>query len=220
MSARPCNRGTRATARNDRALRFLATLLACAAVPAAHALSSDREKPMDVTADYSKINQGKDKQPGTTYLRGNVRVVQGTMKANAAEATIHQKSNGDVLRVVMNGKQAHVEQQQDGGGTMTADADQIDFNNETSIAVLTGDVKVVQAGRGEFHGEKMTYNTNTGEMQSGDNSPESRVHMIIEPKAKPAAPADKPADAKPAASKPAADGKADEKPADGKGAPR
>ena len=205
MSARPCNRGTRATARNDRALRLLAALLACAAVPAAHALSSDREKPMDVTADYSKINQGKDKQPGTTYLRGNVRVVQGTMKANAAEATIHQKSNGDVLRVVMNGKQAHVEQQQDGGGTMTADADQIDFNNETSIAVLTGDVKVVQAGRGEFHGEKMTYNTNTGEMESGDMNASSRVHIIMQPTAKPAG------DGKP---KDAA------KPADAKGTPR
>lgn len=214
MSARPCNRGTRATARNDRALRLLAALLACAAVPAAHALGSDREKPMDVTADYSKINQGKDKQPGTTYLRGNVRVVQGTMKASAAEATIHQKSNGDVLRVVMNGKQAHVEQQQDGGGTMTADADQIDFNNETSIAVLTGNVKVVQAGRGEFHGEKMTYNTNTGEMESGDASGNSRAHIILQPKAK------SPGEAKPAASKPAADGKTDEKPADGKGAPR
>jgi len=203
----------RAMARSERRLRCAALLLACLAAPAAHALGNDRDKPMDVTADYSKINQGKDKQPGTTYLRGNVRVVQGTMKANAAEATIHQKSNGDVLRVVMNGKQAHVEQQQDGGGTMTADADQIDFNNETSIAVLTGDVKVVQAGRGEFHGEKMTYNTNTGEMESGDTSGNSRAHIILQPKAKPAG------EAKPAA-KPAADGKTDEKPADGKGAPR
>lgn len=207
MSARPCNPGTRAKARTDRMLRALAVLLACAVVPAAHALSNDREKPMDVTADYSKINQGKDKQPGTTYLRGNVRVVQGTMKANAAEATIHQKSNGDVLRVVMNGKQAHVEQQQDGGGTMTADADQIDFNNETSIAVLTGNVKVVQAGRGEFHGEKMTYNTNSGEMESGDASGSSRSHIILQPKAKSSG------EAKPAE-------KPEQKPADDKGAPR
>ena len=189
MSVRPCNRGTRAKARTERALRVAIALLAAAVVPAAHALSSDRDKPMDVTADYSKINQGKDKQPGTTYLRGNVRVVQGTMKASAAEATIHQKSNGDVLRVVMKGKQAHVEQQQDGGGTMTADADQIDFDNQTSIAVLTGNVKVVQSGRGEFHGEKMTYNTNTGEMESGDASPSSRVHMVMQPKSQQAKPA-------------------------------
>ena len=205
MSVRPCNRGTRAKARTERALRVAIALLATASMPAAHSLSSDSDKPMDVTADYSKINQGKDKQPGTTYLRGNVRVVQGTMKASAAEATIHQKSNGDVLRVVMNGKQAHVEQQQDGGGTMTADADQIDFNNDTSIAVLTGNVKVVQAGRGEFRGEKMTYNTNTGEMESGDASGSSRAHIILQPKArasgeaKPAedTPREKPADGAP-----------------------
>ncbi|MBA8885060.1 lipopolysaccharide transport periplasmic protein LptA [Dokdonella fugitiva] len=197
MSVRPCNRGTRATARNDHLRRLCAALLACAALPAAHALGTDRDKPMDVTADYSKINQGRDKQPGTTYLRGNVRVVQGTMKASAAEATIHQKSNGDVLRVVMKGKQAHVEQQQDGGGTMTADADQIDFDNQTSIAVLTGNVKVVQSGRGEFHGEKMTYNTNTGEMESGDASGSSRAHIILQPKAKSGAA--KPADAQPEA---------------------
>lgn len=209
MSARPCNRGTRATTRNDTPLRLLlGALLACVAMPAAHALGSDRDKPMDVTADYSKINQGKDKQPGTTYLRGNVRVVQGTMKASAAEATIHQKSNGDVLRVVMTGKQAHVEQQQDGGGTMTADADQIDFNNETSVAVLTGNVKVVQAGRGEFRGEKMTYNTNTGEMESGDASGGSRAHIILQPKAKPSG------EAQPAAAKPGDDA------AGGKGSPR
>lgn len=205
MSARPCNPSTRATARNERRLRCGLLLIAFLAAPLAHALGNDREKPMDVTADYSKINQGKDKKPGTTYLRGNVRVVQGTMKANAAEATIHQKANGDVQRVVMTGKQAHVEQQQDGGGTMTADADQIDFDNDTSIAVLTGNVKVVQAGRGEFHGEKMTYNTNTGEMESGDTNASSRVHIIMQPKAKAAG-----------------DGKAKDetKPADAKGNPR
>jgi lipopolysaccharide export system protein LptA len=205
MSARPCNRSTRATARNERRLRGAVLLLAFLAAPLAHALGNDRDKPMDVTADYSKINQGKDKKPGTTYLRGNVRVVQGTMKANAAEATIHQKANGDVQRVVMNGKQAHVEQRQDGGGLMTADADQIDFDNDTSVAVLTGNVTVVQAGRGEFHGEKMTYNTNTGEMESGDTNASSRVHIIMQPKAKAAG-----------------DGKAKDeaKPADAKGTPR
>jgi lipopolysaccharide export system protein LptA len=156
-----------------------------------------------VTADYSKINQGKDKKPGTTYLRGNVRVVQGTMKANAAEATIHQKANGDVQRIVMTGKQAHVEQRQDGGGLMTADADQIDFDNDTSVAVLTGNVTVVQAGRGEFHGEKMTYNTNTGEMESGDVGGGSRTHIIMQPtRAKPAGEGKAKDDAQPAGAKP------------------
>jgi lipopolysaccharide export system protein LptA len=187
--------------RTDRRLRCALLLLAVLAAPLAHALGNDRDKPMDVTADYSKINQGKDKKPGTTYLRGNVRVVQGTMKANAAEATIHQKANGDVQRIVMTGKQAHVEQKQDGGGMMTADADRIDFDNDTSIAVLTGDVKVVQAGRGEFHGEKMTYNTNTGDMESGDVNGGSRTHIIMQPTAKPAGGGKAKDEAKPADAK-------------------
>ena len=104
-----------------------------------------------------------------------------------------------LARVVMTGKQAHVEQQQDGGGSMSADADRIDFDNDTGIAVLTGSVKVVQSGRGEFRGAHMTYNTNTGQMESGNQEAGGRVHMIIQPKNP--APAAQPARAEDAAGK-------------------
>ncbi len=195
MSIRPCNPRVSARRTDERRLRVIALACAALAAPAAHALSSDRDQPMDVKADYSRIVQASDRQPGTTFLKGNVVVVRGTMRANAAEATIHQNAAGDIQHVVMTGQQAHMQQQQDGGGLMTADADKIDFDNDTSVAVLTGNVKVVQQGRGEFHGTKMTYNTNTGEMESGDNTPANRVHMIIQPKARPAEMPAKPADA-------------------------
>ncbi|HVT32209.1 MAG TPA: LptA/OstA family protein, partial [Rhodanobacteraceae bacterium] len=129
------------------------------------------------------------------------------------EATIYQHAanardaqgrdiSGDVQRVVMIGKtrQAHLEQQQDSGGLFTATSDKIDYNADTSVAVLTGNVVVVQPGRGQFKGAYMTYNTNTGEMESGDKSgPSQRVQMVIAPKNKgtPTAPA------KPDATKPA-----------------
>src|SRR5262249_45795538 len=95
--------------------------------------------------------------------------------------------SGDIARVVLIGKkkQAHLEQQQDAGGLFTANSDKIDYNADTSVAVLTGNVVVVQPGRGQFKGAYMTYNTNTGEMESGDkNSPGQRVQMVIEPKNK------------------------------------
>jgi lipopolysaccharide export system protein LptA len=41
---------------------------------------------------------------------------------------------------------------------------------------------VIQKGKGDFHGEHMVYNTKTGEMESGDNSPTSRVSMQFLPK--------------------------------------
>ena len=100
----------------------------------------------------------------------------------------------------MVGKQAHLEQVQDSDkGLMLADADKIDYDSDTGIAIFTGNVHVVQQGRSEFHGTAMTYNTNTGEMESGDNTAANRVTMTILPKAKPGAPTDaKPATVVPA----------------------
>ena len=189
-----------------------------AAAPLAHALSSDREKPMNVTAAYSKITQGGDKGPGVAYLKGKVQITQGSMKANGAEATIYQhpaaakdsgSSGSSVQRVVLVGQQAHMEQLQDKGGTITADADKIDYDADTSIAVLTGNVTVVQQGSGTFNGEHMTYNTNTGEMESTDATSHKPVTMTFEAKTT----------AKPAKEKPAADKAAKDTPAkkDGKG---
>jgi lipopolysaccharide export system protein LptA len=188
---------------------------------AAHALSSDKQQNMLINADYSKIVQNKDnKQPGVTYLSGHVTMDQGTTRARGDEATIYQHApnakdaqgrdiSGDVQRVVLIGKtrQAHLEQKQDAGGLMTAESDKIDYNADTSIAVLTGNVVVNQPGRGEFRGAYMTYNTNTGEMESGDKASASqRVQMVIVPKNKGADAASKPAPAKP-------DSKPDAKPA-------
>lgn len=175
-----------------------------AGLPHAQALSTDREKPMNVTADYSKITQGGDKAPGVAFLRGKVQITQGSIKATGAEATIYQhasapkgsESSSSVQRVVLVGKQAHMEQQQDKGGLVSADADKIDYDADTSVAVLTGNVTVVQQGSGTFNGEHMTYNTNTGEMESSDTTSHKPVTMTFEPKTKAA-----PAKAKPDAAK-------------------
>jgi lipopolysaccharide export system protein LptA len=185
-------------ARTEGALA-LVLALAC---PVAHALGTDRDQPMDITADYQKTQLATAAgQPGVTHLRGNVRMVQGSLKASGAEAIMYQhpagakdaqgnSAAGGVQRVVLTGKRAHLEERQDdGGGLVTAEAEKIDYNADTGVAELTGDVTVVQQGRGEFHGAHMTYNTNTGEMESGDRTPAGRVHMIIQPRAKPAAPA-------------------------------
>jgi lipopolysaccharide export system protein LptA len=135
-----------------------------------------------VTADYSKITQGGDKAPGVAFLRGKVQITQGSIKATGAEATIYQhasapkgsESSSSVQRVVLVGKQAHMEQQQDKGGLVSADADKIDYDADTSVAVLTGNVTVVQQG--------------TGEMESSDTTSHKPVTMTFEPKTK-AAPA-------------------------------
>ncbi len=197
MSTPSCNPPARAARPIE--LRALAALLALLAAPLAQALSTDRDQPMDIRADHQKTAIGEQ-----TQLNGNVVMVQGSLKATGANATVYQHPSnardargndigGSVRRIVLTGQRAHLEERQDGGGLVTADARKIDYNVDTSIAELTGDVRVLQQGRGEFYGEHMTYNTVTGEIESGGTTPGNRVHMIIQPRAKGAgAAADKP----------------------------
>lgn len=170
-------------------------LLAAVAGGDAFALSTDRNQPMDVDAGYMRTDQNKNSNAAvnTTFLKGNVRITQGSIKAHGDEATIYQdnkqaKEGGEagdskIKRVLLVGKQAHLEQVHDGDcSLMTADADTIDYHTDTDIADLKGNVHVIQKGKGDFKGEHMVYNTKTGEMESGDNSPQSRVSMRFEPK--------------------------------------
>ena len=155
----------RAAAHEHAGARIAIALLLIAAPLAAQALSTDRQQNMLINADYSKIVQNKENNaPGVTYLTGNVTMDQGTTKARGDEATLYQHPgnakdaqgndiSGNIQRAIIIGKkkQAHMEQQQDGGGLFKADSDKIDYNADTSVAVLTGNVYVVQPGRGEFH---------------------------------------------------------------------
>ena len=201
-----CNPSPRAARlRIDLAAFAFAALLA---VPCALARTGDRDQAMDIRADHSKTTQGSAKAAGVTVLTGNVRMVRGTMKANAAQATLHQHPDGakdasgndisnEIQRVILTGKPAHLEEIGNDGDLVISNADKIDYNADTSVAVLDGNVSVVRQGRSEFHGEHMVYNTETGEMESGNLNGSEPVHIVIQPKAKPAA--------KPAADAPKAD---------------
>ncbi|HET9033345.1 MAG TPA: lipopolysaccharide transport periplasmic protein LptA [Dokdonella sp.] len=162
-----------------RALIVFAGILAFGA---AHALSSDRDKDLEVRASYNKMVTTK---PSFALFKDNVRLEQGSLKASGDEARVYEGDPSDESgrRIVLTGSPARLEQLQDNnGGLMTARAAQIDYNDGTHIAILTGDVVVVQAGKSEFRGQRMTYNTETGAMEGGSQAPGSEVHMTFKPK--------------------------------------
>jgi lipopolysaccharide export system protein LptA len=179
-------------AMTKRSLYLMLGLGAVLGQPAAWALSSDNDQPMDITANYSKSvgsKTGNANDPEITDLDGNVVITRGSIKVHADHARIYRvpagakdANAGKYSHIVLTGKQAHMQQLHDGDcGVMTADANTIDYKPLSNLAELTGNVKVVQAGRGESHSEHMIYNTDTGEMEAGDQSAGSRVHMVMEP---------------------------------------
>lgn len=175
--------------------RFAAGLLAMAALallPAlAQAKKSDRQQPMNV--EHADSFDGTYAPNSTVKLHGRVVITQGTMKITGDLATVHFDADQNVDHVQVTGAPAHIQELDDSGNLMTGDAAQLDYDNINGIAVLTGKAVVKQQGRGEAHGDKLTYNTQTSEM-TGSSSGDNAVHMTFLPKPKkeqpaPAAPA-------------------------------
>jgi lipopolysaccharide export system protein LptA len=163
----------------------LVALLALAA-PAAQALKTDREQPLEVAANHFSTNQNKH----LTVLTGAVKLSQGSVKGESEKGTVYQDDDNEINRVVLEGKPARMQQQLDGGGLMRATAANIDYTTATATAILTGNAVVIQEGRGEFRGERIVYNTESGEL-TGEGGSGGGITMKMQPKPK--------QDAKPAA---------------------
>jgi lipopolysaccharide export system protein LptA len=188
----------KATARSRRAkesrpkLSALALALALLALLPALALAkkSDRDQPMNYTAKSTEAFNA----PNTiSTLKGAVKITQGTLLLTGDVAKIHLDADQQIARVVVTGNPAHIQQLDENNNLMQGDAATLDYDNINGIAVLTGSAAVKQQNRGEFHGDKLTYNTDTS-LITGESSGEGVVTGTFLPKPKPATPAPKPAE--------------------------
>jgi lipopolysaccharide export system protein LptA len=162
---------------------LLATCLLALSPALLVAKQSDRQQPMDFAAKHTDAYNA----PNTiTTLQGSVKITQGTLLLTGDTARIHLDADSQISRVVVTGTPAHIQQLDDNGNLMTGNAAQLDYDNIHGIAVLTGQAAVKQQGRGEFHGDKLTYNTESSQI-TGDSGGDGLVHGVFLPKAKPAA---------------------------------
>lgn len=164
-----------------------------AAVGSAQALSTDRQQPLDIRANYqeSVLGQKTGSDANVATLKGNVEMVQGSLKASGDMAVVYdtdkngKAGDGSIKRLTLTGKPARMEQQLDNdGGQMQASANKIEYNTGSSVAEFTGNVVVIQQGKSEFRGDHMTYNTETGAMQSGEESSDGKVQLRFLPQPK------------------------------------
>ncbi|WP_238480993.1 lipopolysaccharide transport periplasmic protein LptA [Dyella telluris] len=173
------------------------------------AKKSDRDQPMSYDAKYTEAFNA----PNTvSTLKGSVRAVQGTMVLTGDLAKLYMDGDQQLARIVVTGNPAHIQQLDENNNLMQGDAQTLDYDNINGIAVLTTNAVVRQQGRGEFHGDKLTYDTNTS-LITGEAGGDGLVHGIILPKPKPGAPA--PAGTPPKPATPPAGQQPAPKPAEG-----
>ena len=153
-------------------LLFLAALVAAAPVLAK---SSDRDQPMDLSADRTDALLGDD---SVSTLEGNVRIRQGTLEVDADRAEVHRAA-GEINRIVLTGAPAVLRQVSDAGEPMEATANRIVYLLADETMMLTNNVVITQP-RGTLRGETIKYDINTGRLDGGGDG--ARVSMRILPK--------------------------------------
>ena len=164
----------------NRALLASAALLLLLPLADVVAKSSDRNQAMTID---SGSQSGNMEGNGKTVLGGGVAVTQGTLEIRSAAAEIYM-ADGEVSRSVFTGKQVKMKQQMDDGTWMDAQADRVEYDMKTETITFIGNY-TVKSDRGSNSGQRMVYNTKSGNMQSGGDG--TRVRTVIQPRA--AAPA-------------------------------
>jgi lipopolysaccharide export system protein LptA len=139
-------------------LQLLAIGVGLIVLGPAIAKKSDRSQTMQLTQDSFS---GSYLPNSITTLSGHVLLTQGTTKLSGDLAKVYMGPDQQMDRLVMTGRPAHIEEQNDNDQWMSGDAAQLDYDNVTGIAVLTGQATVRQQGRNDMHADKLTYNTQT-----------------------------------------------------------
>ncbi|MCB1559867.1 MAG: lipopolysaccharide transport periplasmic protein LptA [Xanthomonadales bacterium] len=142
---------------------------------AAVARSSDRDQPMDVSANRTDTTLQQD---GTARLSGDVRISQGTLDVRADEALV-KMANGEIAHVTLTGAPATMRQEKDDGGITIARARRIEYDLSGDRIDLYGGVTVDEPG-GSLSGEHLSYDLASGRIEGGGEG-NGRVNLRILP---------------------------------------
>ena len=158
--------------------RTLLVLLALATA-SAQALPTDRDQPVQVSANAARFNE----KTGIATYTGAVVVKQGTLEIRADEIVITTDKKGAIQSTVSKGNPARYQQQPDPKkGIVTAEAQRIDYDAKNEIITLTGNAKLKQDGS-SFSGQTITYNSQKQQVDAkGDGT--NRVQLVFPPQAR------------------------------------
>ena len=140
------------------------------------ARESDRDQPIDVSADSSEF----DEKAGVQTLQGNVQITQGTMQINADFIAITLQDNA-LSKIEGRGSPIRFEQENESGELMQGEASEIIYNAVDGTLILTGSASLSQP-RQNLTSEKIIFNTQTQKISAdGGGADGGRVSIQIQP---------------------------------------
>ena len=171
-------------------------LLALFSLPALP-LSTDKDQPIEVEADSAELDDVKN----VSVYRGNVIVVQGSIRMTGDIMTVYHTENDDLQDLILDGKPATYRQMPEKGTVYdTAEALHMEYHELKSLIVLTDNALVTQEGL-RFSGDRIEYDTALSKVKAWSkphaeaaepgSAPQdgSRVKIIIRKKKKEPPPA-------------------------------
>lgn len=118
-------------------------------------ITADPTAAVEVTAD----NLSVDQDSGTAVFSGNVLIGQGDLRLSAGSVrVVYADATGDIAQLLASGGVTFVT------ATEAAEAASADYNLQSGMLVLTGDVLLTQ-GASALSADTMTVNLTTGTAQ-------------------------------------------------------
>lgn len=154
---------------------FLCSFFACLNT---YALTSDREQPIQVNADSMVAEEPK----GFSHYKGNVLIVQGSLKVIADEVIIYF-TDGELDKLIIKGNPAHLQQQPDNSEDLVySQAKTMEYYATSDRLFLLEDAKVRQ-GNNHFSGARIEYDTrNSTVSATSEGKDKGRIRAVIMPK--------------------------------------
>ncbi len=164
-------------------------LIAAAAAGPASALSTDRDQPINIEADWAEADDKK----GITVYKGKVVIVQGSLRISGDVVTMYFDKSNELQRMIAVGRLARFRQKPDGKDVFQhAKAERIQYNLTTDTMVLTGRAQLSK-GEDFIRAKRIVYDTVNARIKGeskprvttpGDKAPSGsdRVIITIKPK--------------------------------------
>jgi lipopolysaccharide export system protein LptA len=154
----------------------------------ASALSTDRDQPVSIEADWAEA----DDRRGISVYKGKVLIVQGSLKISGDEVTMYFDDENELKRLVAVGRLARFQQKPDGKAeAQRAKANRIVYEVTKDTMILTGNAQLAQ-GADKINADRIVYDTLNarikGESKAASKSSKStggssgRVRITINPK--------------------------------------